>query len=93
VNEKIDKLQSGFTKQLEAMQILLNQQLDTRLSSLSEALIEETKETKNQSESSINQLQAEVEKLTSNVKKMMQGADRLPQSGSKSPMRTDSTPT
>lgn len=51
------------------MQLLMNQQLDTRLDALSEALIEERKEMQAAHESEVNMLKAEIQTVQASVKR------------------------
>lgn len=77
--ETMDKMQANFTKQLEAMQTLMNQTLDTRLNSLSEALILENKEIRQKTEHEMNALKAEITALQTYVKiQKATGGDRSP---------------
>jgi hypothetical protein len=76
--EKLEKLQAGFTKQLEAMQTLLTQQVDTKLSTLTDNIISDRKEDKNTTESEINSLKADVQTLQSQLKRNVSSMQHEP---------------
>ena len=86
--DMIEKTQANFTKQLEAMQTLMNQTLDTRLNSLSEALILENKEIKSQTEQTLAALRQDINQVQQHVKNSPRGGEKSPRP---SIMRSDST--